>query len=191
MNLEPALHDVIDAGWCPHLAMLLQRREEVAPTLASFYGLGAQRNGWLFHRSRIDGADADRRGLTAAGLDVAALEAEGRMAFGEIRPDVTPDEWVQSWEPELERALARGFDAAWWAHFAMGPDEGVIERSDPFDRAWDARFRGRPCVSLCLFSVGDLAAPAQQAHLDRLAEMHDCVLVVERAAPSLVRTRGR
>src|SRR6266545_501294 len=105
MNLEPALHDVIDAGWCPHLAMLLQRREEVAPTLASFYGLGAQRNGWLFHRSRIDGADADRRGLTAAGLDVAA--------------------------------------------------------------------------------------PAQQAHLDRLAEMHDCVLVVERAAPSLVRTRGR
>ena len=38
-------------GACPHVAMLLSTAEEVAPTLASFYALGAKRNGWLFHRS--------------------------------------------------------------------------------------------------------------------------------------------
>ena len=31
--------------------MLLSTPEEVAPTLASFYALGAKRNGWLCHRS--------------------------------------------------------------------------------------------------------------------------------------------
>jgi hypothetical protein len=61
MDLETPLRDAIDRGWCPHLAMLLRRREEVAPTLASFYALGAQRNGWLFHRSVAGEAAADRR----------------------------------------------------------------------------------------------------------------------------------
>ena len=88
MDLEPPLRDAIDTGWCPHLAMLLRRREEVAPTLASFYALGAQRNGWLFHRSISGEADADRQALTDAGLDVAGLEAQRRMKFGEITLDI-------------------------------------------------------------------------------------------------------
>ena len=41
--------------------MLLNNREEVAPTLASFYALGAERNGWLFHRS-IAGQAVDSLG---------------------------------------------------------------------------------------------------------------------------------
>ena len=191
MDLERPLRDSIDSGWCPHLAMLLHRREEVAPTLASFYALGAQRNGWLFHRSIAGETEADRRALTDAGLDVAGLEAAGRMKFVEIELTITPDEWADSWRPELEAALARGFDAAWWARFPIGPDEEIIARSDAYDRAWDERFHGEPCVSLCLFIVGDLDAPAEQAHVSRLAEMHDGVLVPEDSGPALVRTPGR
>ncbi len=191
MDLDAPLRDAVDAGWCPHLAMLLRRVEDVAPTLASFYALGAQRNGWLFHRSLIGEGDFDRRALTAAGLDVAGLEAQRRMAFGEVGLDITPEDWVASWEPELDGALARGFDAAWWARFPIGPDEEIIARSDAYDRAWDARLHGRPCVSLCLFIVGDLEAPAAARHVERLAEMHDGVLVPEPAGPVLVRTPGR
>jgi hypothetical protein len=191
MDLEPPLGDAIDTGWCPHLAMLLRRREEVAPTLASFYALGAQRNGWLFHRSISGEADADRRALTDAGLDVAALEEQGRMKFGEITLDITPEQWVDFWTPELESALDRGFDAAWWARFPIGPDEEIIARSVAYDRAWDERFHGRPCVSLCLFIVGDLEAPAERTHVDRLAQTHDAVLVPEASGAALVRTPGR
>jgi MEDS: MEthanogen/methylotroph, DcmR Sensory domain len=192
MDLEPPLRDAIDAGWCPHLAMLLRRPDEVAPTLASFYALGAQRNGWLFHRSVSGSADTDREALARAGLDVAGLEAQGRMAFTEIGLDgITPEQWVTSWEPAFEDALARGFDAAWWARFPIGPDEEIMARSDAFDRAWDERFHGRPCVSLCLFIVGELEAPAEEAHVERLAQMHDAVLVPEVSGPSLVRTPGR
>ena len=82
--------------------MLLSTAEEVAPTLASFYALGAKRNGWLFHRSLEGRADADRASLTEAGLDVASLEAEGRMVFREIDLSITVDDYVHAWEPEME-----------------------------------------------------------------------------------------
>jgi hypothetical protein len=153
--------------------MLLSTLEEVAPTLASFYALGAKRNGWLFHRSLAGGADQDRASLSAAGLDVATLEAEGRMVFSEIELDIGVEDYVHAWEPELEAALARGFDAAWWARFPIGPDAEIIERSVEYDRAWDDHFRDRPCVSLCLFIVGDVDKDRRAA---QLALTHDRVL---------------
>ena len=164
--------DVVDGGACPHLAMLLQKPEEAMPTLASFYALGAKRNGWLFHRALARSADEDRRALTEAGLAVAALEAEGRMVVAEMHLPVSVDDYVRGWEPQLEAALARGFDAAWWARSPIGPDPGIIERSVAYDKAWDEHFAGKPCVSLCLFIVGDLDAPARE----RIAAHHDQVL---------------
>ena len=53
---------------------------------------------------------------------------------------------MHAWEPQLEAALARGFDAAWWARFPIGPDAEIIERSVEYDRAWDDHFHDRPCV---------------------------------------------
>jgi hypothetical protein len=153
--------------------MLLRDREEVAPTLASFYALGAKRNGWLFHRSIAGTADDDRAALTAAGLDVARLEAEGRMVFSEIDFGITVHDYVHAWEPEMEAALARGFDAAWWARFPIGPDAAIIERSVEYDAAWDAHFHDRPCVSLCLFIVRDVEHDRRAA---QLALTHDSVL---------------
>jgi hypothetical protein len=153
--------------------MLLSRPEEVAPTLASFYALGAKRNGWLFHRSLAGQAEADRSALTAAGLDVAGLEGEGRMVFAEIELSIAVEVYVHAWEPEMEAALARGFDAAWWARFPIGPDAEIIERSVEYDRAWDDHFHDRPCVSLCLFIVGDVDRDLRAA---QIAETHDTVL---------------
>jgi hypothetical protein len=153
--------------------MLLSSPAEVAPTLASFYALGAKRNGWLFHRSIKGDADKDRASLAAAGLDVAQLEAEGRMVFSEIELSISVEDYVHAWEPELEAALARGFDAAWWARFPIGPEADIIERSVEYDRAWDDHFHDRPCVSLCLFIVGD---PERDHRAAQLALTHDTVL---------------
>ena len=165
--------ELVDAGSCPHLAMLLQRPEEAMPTLASFYALGAKRNGWLYHRTVRGNADADRAALSAAGLDVEALEAEGRMTIAEIDLGISVEDYVHAWEPQFEAALRRGFDAVWWARFPIGPDEAIIERSVEYDRAWDEHFHDRPCVSLCLFIVGDLERERRAA---QLGETHDEVL---------------
>src|SRR5262245_24713326 len=175
MGAAVSLESAIATGACPHLAMLLQRPDEVWPTLASFYALGAKRNGWLFHRALAHSADEDRAALTAAGLDVAGLEAEGRMVVTEVHPPISVEDYVRGWEPQLEAALARGFDAAWWARSPIGPDPGIIERSVTYDQAWDEHFAERPCVSLCLFIVDDLDTPAR----DKIAAHHDDVLVAE------------
>jgi len=167
------LESAFPSGACPHVAMLLSGPEEVAPTLASFYALGAKRNGWLFHRSLAGRAAGDRAALIAAGLDVEALEAAGRMVFSEIDLGITVHDYVHAWEPELEAALARGFDAAWWARFPIGPDAEIIERSVEYDAAWDEHFHDKPCVSLCLFIVGDLERDRRAA---QLAVTHDTVL---------------
>ena len=171
--MDSALDSAFPGEACPHVAMLLSSTVQVAPTLASFYALGAKRNGWLFHRSLRGRADADREALTDAGLDVAALEADGRMVFREIDFTISVSDYVHAWEPELEAALAGGFDAAWWARFPIGPDAAIIERSVEYDRAWDEHFHDRPCVSLCLYIVGDLERDHRAA---QIALTHDTVL---------------
>ena len=176
MRLESA----IAAGACPHLAMLLQKPEEAMPTLASFYALGAKRNGWLYHRALAGSADGDRETLTAAGLEVAALEAAGRMVIAEIDLDISVEDYVHAWEPQMRAALARGFDAAWWARSPIGPDPAVIERSVAYDEAWDEHFAGRPCVSLCLFIVGEVDA----GRVAQIGATHDRVLVSTSSGPA-------
>ena len=171
--MAPALEQAISPGACPHLAMLLSSPAEVAPTLASFYALGAKRNGWLFHRSLAGHADADRAALRAAGLDVALLEQDGRMVFSEISLGITVDDYVHAWEPELDAALARGYEAAWWARFPIGPDATILDRSVEYDAAWDEHFHDKPCVSLCLVIVGDAERAGRAA---QLAATHDAVL---------------
>ena len=130
--------------------------------LASFYALGAKRNGWLYHRSLAGRADADRAALTAAGLDVARLEGEGRIVFSEMDPHIGVDEYVHSWDPEMEAALTRGFDAVWCARFPVGPDTAFI------DRSLDTTARGRPtrttaatcpCASTSWATSTAIAAP--------------------------------
>ena len=95
------------------------------------------------------------------------------MVFAEIELSIGVEDYVHAWEPEMEAALARGFDAAWWARFPIGPDAEIIERSVEYDRAWDDHFHDRPCVSLCLFIVGDVERDRRAA---QLAETHDTVL---------------
>jgi hypothetical protein len=100
--------------------MLLASYSEVPAALASFYALGAKRNGWLYYRALEGRGAADRAALIAAGLAVDALEAEGRMVFAEMRPEITVEEYVQGWEEEMQAALSCGFDAAWCARFPVG-----------------------------------------------------------------------
>jgi hypothetical protein len=160
-------------GACPHVAMLLSSQSDVPAALASFYALGAKRNGWLYYRALEGRGAADRAALIAAGLDVDALEAEGRMVVSEMRPDISVEEYVDGWEAEMQAALARGFDAAWCARFPVGPDERHTERSLEYDRAWDAHAHDRRYVSLCIYIVGEVDRDRRAAEL---REMHDQVL---------------
>jgi hypothetical protein len=160
-------------GACPHVAMLLSSYSEVPAALASFYALGAKRNGWLYYRALEGRRAADRLALIKAGLAVEALEAEGRMVVSEMDPDISVEEYVQGWEEEMQAALARGFDAAWCARFPVGPETGHVDRSIEFDRAWDAHAHDRRYVSLCIYIVGEVERDRRAAEL---AEMHDTVL---------------
>ena len=160
-------------GACPHVAILLSRPDEVAPALASFYALGAKRNGWLYHRSLAGRAAADRASLIAAGLDVAGLEAEGRMVFSEMEPEISVSEYVHDWDERMEAALARGFDAVWCSRFPVGPSPATLDAAAEFDQAWHEHARDRRYVSLCIFIVGEFERTRRIA---QLVAVHDHVV---------------
>jgi len=189
MDVAASLGDA-GADWCPHLAILLPGPAEVIPALASFYGLGARRNGWLFHRSLPGRGDADRDALAAAGLDVEALEAADRLVVAEPPLDTDPDRWARRWLPQLERALARGFSAAWFSRHPIQLTESRATSISAFDRAWDDAFHGRPAVSLCVYIVEDADAPERDRHVAALAPIHDGVVVPGDAGAELIRTRS-
>ena len=192
MDVAGALAGRVEAGWCPHLAILVPGEGAVVPALASFYGLGARRNGWLFHRALPGQGDADRTALASAGLDVEALEAGGRMVVAEPALETDPERWARPWVPVLEQALERGFEAAWFSRFPIGPGEDRFTPALAFDRAWDDAFRGRPAVSLCVYIVEELDDDGTRAErLAALAAMHDGVVVPGRSDAELVVTRPR
>jgi hypothetical protein len=165
---------------CPHMAILLDTVDDVAPALASFYGLGLRRGGWLFHRSVPGGAAEDRRAMTAHGLDVAGLEESGRMEVNEVPITDPPETWADPWLPVIDRRLEDGFEAVWWSRFPIGPDEELFKVALRYDRHWDAAMAGRKAVSLCVYVVGDLPAAAREERIGELRAVHDATLVAPR-----------
>ena len=175
--LDPALKGPIDAGGCPHLAVLLRDPAELPSVLASFYALGAKRNGWLVHRALPGGEAAERESLSEAGLDVAGLEDEGRLRIVEFDLDETAEQSAQRWARELDSALDRGFEALWYARFAVGAPESEGEDVVLHERAWDQTFRDRPAVTLCPYLVAGLDSAEAESRLEAVRECHDEVLV--------------
>jgi hypothetical protein len=189
MDVAEALGGEAGAGWCPHLAILVPSAGEVIGALASFYGLGARRNGWLFHRALPGCGEADRAALAGAGLDVAALEADGRLVVAEPPPETDPATWALGYVPLLERALDRGFGAAWFSRFPIGLTDERLQPLLAFDRAWDEAFHGRPAVSLCVYIVDDVDDGARSRQAEALGAVHDGLLLPGPAGPELMRTR--
>ena len=178
MSLADAIGEEAGRLSCPHLAMLVQSPHELHPALAAFYSLGASRNGWMLHRSLPGELAADRAGLIAAGLDVAALEAADRLALTEVPVTEPPERWAEPFLPLIEERLAGGYEAVWWSRFPVGATGREFDVALDYDRAWDEAMHGRRAVSLCLYVVGPLGSEADAAK--QLATMHDGVL---RAAP--------
>ena len=189
MDVSESLADA-GVGWCPHLAILVPGPDDVIPALASFYGLGARRNGWLFHRSMPGREAEDRAALAEAGLDVEALEAAGRLVIAEPPLERDPDRWALRWVPELERALARGFDAAWFSRYPIRLTEANVTSVSAFDRAWDEAFHGRPAVSLCVYIVEDTERGERERRAAALGPIHDGVIVPVAGGAELIRTRS-
>jgi hypothetical protein len=187
-DLTTSLGDA-GAGWCPHLAILVPGPAEVIPALASFYGLGARRNGWLFHRSLPGRAAADRAALAEAGLDVQALESGGRLVIAEPPIDTDPDGWALRWVPVMERALAGGFDAAWFSRYPIRLTEENVTSVAAFDRAWDEAFHDQPAVSLCVYIVEDADGGERERRAGALGSIHDGVVLPGAAGAELIRTR--
>ena len=186
-TLAEALGDDVGRVWCPHMAMLVGSLQELHPALAAFYSLGASRNGWMLHRSLPGEGDADRTGLTAAGLDVAALEAEHRFTLTEVPVTEPPGEWAQPWLPLIEDALRSGYEAVWWSRFPVGAAGREFDVALEYDRAWDEALHGRRAVSLCLYVVGPLGGEDDAA--EQLGPIHDGVLRHTPDGPALTRTR--
>ena len=184
-KIEEVLGHEAGRSWCPHLAMLLESLDQLHESLAAFYRLGAGRNGWVFHRSLPEHEARDRAGLKAAGLDVPALEAEGRFALGEAAVDDPPETWAEPWLPVIDQRLGEGFEAVWWSRFPVGVSDPAFDLAVRYDEAWDAAMRDRRAVSLCVYIVGGDA----DAAAGRLRDIHDGLLHVSGDGASLTRTR--
>jgi hypothetical protein len=168
----------VEAEACPHLAVLLRGPDELPAVLASFFALGIRRGGWLAHRALPGDAERERALLTDAGLDVAGLEAEGRMVIVEMDFDTPPDDSARPWLKALDDALARGCTGLWYGRFPVGPKDGPhYEGMLAVERVWHRTFRDRPVVTLCPFIVGELDGAGTADMLGRVSQMHTGVLV--------------
>jgi MEDS: MEthanogen/methylotroph, DcmR Sensory domain len=175
--LEGVLAPPLEGGSCPHLAVLLKREDDLYPVLASFYALGAKRDGWLAHRSLRSQAAHDRERLAKAGLDVDSLEADERLAVVEFDPGEDPAASPEPWRQALDEALARGLTGLWYSRFAVGPADEQFAGVAAFERAWDDAFRDQPVVTLCPYVVGELTGTSTLDRLDGVSGFHDGVLI--------------
>ena len=176
-DLSGPLGDALRGRSCAHLAILLRSLDEVPAAQASFYAVGARRNGWLLHHALPGRADEERAALTAAGLDVARLEAAGQMLVDEWAVTEPPETWAQRWVAVAQRAIARGFDAVWWTGYPVGPDDELYRTLVQYDQAWEACIHGRPSVSMCLYVAEGLPEPERERREAELGAFHDALLV--------------
>ena len=136
----------------------------------SFYALGARRGGWVVHHALPGQCDRDRERLTAGGLDVGPLETAGEPRALQFDPAEAPDAAAERFEPLLADALERGHSALWLlSRFPIGPGAVDFANATAYDRAWDARFRGRPVVTLCPYVLAGEEAGARDRPPRRLA----------------------
>ena len=175
-SIAQLVDPAVKRGECEHTAVLLRSAEELPPVLASFYSLGAARNGWLVHGSLPDESEQDRRRIGEAGFDVAGLEAAGRFAVIELDLTVSPEEWVEPWSSRLDEKLGAGFDAMWFARFPIGPTLDEVGDVLPFEAAWTRCFRSRRVVTLCPYIVGGLHEDRRERHRRQVSSEHDEVL---------------
>lgn len=191
-DVARAVASSLEGSTCPHLAVLLRTFDELYPVLASFYALGVERHGWLVHRAFPGQAQRDRELLTAAGLEVAALEADERLVVAELDFSGPPQDYGRPWEAPLEAALARGFTGLWYSRFAVGTEgapEATIERLVAYERDWDRCFEDRPVITLCPFVVGTVDPAVVTDRLPGVAETHDAMIVPGEEGPPVETTR--
>jgi MEDS: MEthanogen/methylotroph, DcmR Sensory domain len=172
---DRSLEAHVEAEACPHLAVFLRGPDELPAVLAAFFALGARRGGWLAHRALPGDAERERELLTEAGLDVAGLEADGRMVIVEMDFDTPVEESALPWLEALDDALARGLTGLWYGRFPVGGPQH--EAMLAVERVWHRTFRDRPVVTLCPFIVGELDGGAAIETLGRVAETHTGVLL--------------
>lgn len=172
-EIEPLFTPAIERGECEHIAALVESADDLPPLLASFFRLGAARNGWLVHGSLPGNAAGDRERLSAAGLDVERLESRGQLDVLDLDLTVSPQEWVKPWSALLDERLASGFASLWFARFPIGPSDDEVSDVLPFEAVWMECFRGRPVVTLCPYIVSGLDAPRRADHRSRVRAVHD------------------
>jgi hypothetical protein len=148
-----------EAEACPHLAVFLRSADELPGVLASFYSLGLRRGGWLAHRALPGDGDRDRAMLTEAGLDVAGLEADGRMVVVEMDFDAPAEGSAEPWREALDAALERGCTGLWYGRAPVPAEHvgGMLA----VEREWHRFSRDRPVVTICPFIAGDEEAAAE------------------------------
>jgi len=173
VSFADSVEPQVERGSCPHMAVVLRSAHELPAVLVSFYALGARRGGWVVHHALPGECSQDRARLTAGGLDVAGLEDAGSLALFEFDPAESPADAAARFEPLLADALGCGHSALWYSRFPIGPGAVDFASATAYDRAWDARFRGRSVVTLCPYVLAGDGAEARIAHL---AGWHDAVL---------------
>ena len=156
------------------MAVVLRSGRELPAVLVSFYALGARRGGWVVHHAvpeavRPRPRAPDRR----AAWTSAAWRPRGASCSSSSipprRPTRRPSASSRCWPTRSQR----GHSALWYSRFPIGPGAAEFANATAYDRAWDARFRGRPVITLCPYVLAGEDAGERIAHLDG---WHDAVL---------------
>ena len=179
MSAIASLAEHLEAEACPHLAVFLRAPDELPELLVSFYALGVRRGGWLAHRALPADAERERHVLTDAGLDVAGLEASGRMVIVELDFDAPAEGSTDRWAEALDAALERGCTGLWYARFPVNPGDPGYDAVLGYEREWHGTFRDRPVVTICPFVTRGLDETETAAALAELSESHTDMLVAE------------
>jgi hypothetical protein len=103
--------------------------------------------------------------LTQAGLDVAELEADGRMVVVEMDFSAPAEGSAEPWRGALDAALERGCTGLWYGRSPVPAEH--VDGMLAVEREWHRFSRDLPVVTICPFIAGDE---------DAAAEMHTAVI---------------
>ncbi len=146
---------------------------------ARFLAEGLGQNARLFKACWWQHPDDARRELAARGLEVEALEREGRLALANLQAICDrqgPLAAAQVWVEEARRAQRQGYDRLWGCGSPyVAPAQKMHARLRSFEAALERELAGLPVVGMCSY-VMDGQVPDFFAKLAQLMASHGALL---------------
>jgi excisionase family DNA binding protein len=169
---------LVTQDWCSagdHVLAIAESREAVYRLEADFLAEGLGLNVRLFKGCWWQHPDDVRQELGERGLDVARLEAKGRLVVADLQKACDregPEGAASIWVDETLRARQDGYERLWGCGSPyLAESSEVHERFRRFEALLSYRLNGLPVIGLCSY-VLDLHVPDVLAKLTQIIRNH-------------------